>query len=244
MRTTAKRQRAAVTSRSVGRDVVPMIVANVRALVAAWPAADATAAQRRAGAEPSPDCATSCGTTGGAEGADLATESEAPTLQWTALTAGRHTATGSNTLVGHIFPASDPDTDGFVWGVSASSRKLGSGVADSVPEAKLKAQAAVERHHKIKVEAVRSAGAGNSDGGDITWRPIPGGRHVGTDDTYRTSALVKPIPGAAGFSWTLTGGVGSSLAAGIAPSAREAKAATEKAHDSHFAVRKRLARPS
>jgi hypothetical protein len=243
MRTTATRPRSAVSSQSVGRNVVPILVGNIRSLVAAWPAADATAAQRRAWRGAVAGLRDEL-RAGGADGADLVTEPEAPTLQWTALTAGRHTATGSNTLVAHIFPASDPDTDAFVWGVSASSRKLGSGVADSVPEAKLKAQAAVERHHKIKVEAVRSAGAGNSDGGDITWRPIPGGRHVGTDDTYRTSALVKPIPGASGFSWTLTGGVGSSLASGIAPSTREAKAATEKAHDQVFAIRKRLARQS
>ncbi len=245
MRTT--RRRSVVSSRSVGRDVVPMIVGKIRSLVSAWPAADATAAQRRAWRGAVAGLRDELRATGGPDGTDFTTEPTTPRLVWTAITSGHHTATGPNDETASIHPApATAPRDGFVYSANAAhTRRLTTGTAGTVNEAKRLCQQAVTKDHARKVDAgLRDArGVRSADGAhEIAWRAVPGGRHLGSDSTYGTTALVKPIPTASSLAWTLKGAAGGQLAAGIAPDVHQAKRATERAHDSAYGVRKRLAR--
>lgn len=185
--------------------------------------------------------------TGGPDGTDFTTEPTTPRLVWTAITSGHHTATGPNDETASIHPApATAPRDGFVYSANAAhTRRLTTGTAGTVNEAKRLCQQAVTKDHARKVDAgLRDArGVRSADGAhEIAWRAVPGGRHLGSDSTYGTTALVKPIPTASSLAWTLKGAAGGQLAAGIAPDVHQAKRATERAHDSAYGVRKRLAR--
>jgi hypothetical protein len=175
--------------------------------------------------------------TGGSDGSDFETEPTTPRLTWTAITSGRHTATGPNTITASIGRASPTvPRPGFVYGATAAhTRRLTTGIADSVDEAKALCQKAVAKDHAAKVAAgVRS----DTTTAALDWKATTAGRHRG-DSSFGTAHI---RPSGSHFSWRLDNTNGNALDGGSCPTLQGAKDAANGAHERRFGVRRRLAR--
>jgi hypothetical protein len=237
-----KTTRAFVPSRSryvpLGRGADPRLVDRIATLAASRPMAGSSARARREWRLAFGDLQRQLvRDTGGDGGSDFSTEPTTQTLQWTAITSGRHTATGPNTVTASIGRASPTaPRPGFVYGATAAhTRRLTTGIADSVEEAKALCQKAVNRDHAAKVSAgVRS----DMTTGALDWKSTTAGRHRGDSD-YGTAHI---RPSGSHFSWRLINTSGDTLDGGSAPTLDGAKAAANGAHERRFGVRRRLAR--